>query len=264
MTSRCLLPGFTFTQTALRTYLHCPHQFRLRYIEQVPWPALALDPGVEAAMARGRRFHELACQHFLGLEVAAPAGAADAEVAAWWQAFAAAPPDLSAYPHRYPEAGLSIPMGDFRLAARYDLLAVGESAARIVDWKTGAPLPPLHILADDIQTRVYLLVLAEGDSAYRVGRPLPPESLSLLYWHVAGPCQVLLPYSAARRDEDRTFIQALVEEIVARPREEMRPVDDPAACGRCAYAPLCGRPGGHVPEWEEEVPFAEAETWPME
>jgi len=265
MTSAGLLPGFTFTQTALRTYQTCPYCFRLRYLEAVPWPTLALDPAAEAAMERGRRFHELACQHFLDLEVAAQAEAAGGELAAWWQALATAPPDLSLFPRRYPEAGLSIPLGDFRLAARYDLLAVGDAKALIVDWKTGRHLASAGELADDIQTRVYLYVLSVGGATYHAGRPFPPEALAILYWHPRGPGQVRLPYNAARQAEDRAFLEALIREIASACPESMRPAASMEPCASCAYAPLCGRPAASAPEWaEEETLFSEMETWPAE
>jgi len=244
--------GFTFTQTALRTYLECPYRFRLRYLEGVPWPALPPGPSGEAALERGQRFHELARQHFLGLDVAGQAGAAGAEIARWWAGLLAVPPDLARYPQRYPEAGLSIPLGEFRLAARYDLLAVGDDAAIVVDWKTGRALPPAAVLAEDIQTRVYLYVLAEGGAAYCAGRPFAPGALGIVYWHPEGPRQVHLPYDHDRHRADRALLELLVAEVAGRPAEEMLPTRDAAACGRCAHAPLCGRRVTAEVEWEPE------------
>jgi len=244
--------GFLFTQTALRTYQECPYRFRLRYLERIPWPAFPAAPEVEAALERGRRFHDLARQRFLGLEVGDQAAACGEEVARWWAALEASPPALEGYPHRFPEAGLSIPFGRYRLAARYDLLAVGEGCACIVDWKTGRPLPAEKVLAQDLQTRVYLFVLAEGGAAYHQGRPLPPERLSLLYWHPAGPTSVRLSYGPERQEEDRACLADLVARISACPAEEMLPVPDEAACRGCAYAPLCGRPGARSEDWEED------------
>ena len=253
--------GFTFTQTALRTYRECPYRFRLRYLEGVPWPAFPTEPANEAALERGQRFHELARQHFLGLDLSGQIGVADEEVARWWAALQAVPPDLSPYPRQYPEAGLSIPLGPFRLAARYDLLVVGEEAALVVDWKTGRALPPPAVLAKDLQTRVYLFILAEGGATYHAGRPFAPEALAILYWHPEGPRQSRLPYDAGQHERDRAFLEALVAQIAGRPAEEMLPTDDLATCGPCSYAPLCGRPGGAEVEWEvEEEPFVEKEA----
>ncbi len=256
--------GFLFTQTALRTYQECPYRFRLRYLEQVPWPAFPVSPEAEAAFERGRRFHELARQRFLGLEVGEQAAAGGEEVARWWAALEASPPALERYPHRFPEAGLSIPFGRHRLGARYDLLAVGEHSACIVDWKTGRPLPPEQALAQDLQTRVYLFVLAEGGAVYHAGRPFSPEALAILYWHPQG--QVHLPYSASRREEDRAYLEALIREITSSRPEDMRPAASEKPCISCAYAPLCGRPTASSFEWEEEEEalLAEAETWPTE
>ena len=247
-----LPPGFPFTQTALRAYLECPYRFRLRYLEGVPWSALPPEPGDEAALRRGQQFHELAREHFLGLEVAGQAAAAGDEMAAWWSALRDSPPDLGAYSECYPEAGLSVPVGPYRLAARYDLLAVSPEAALVVDWKTGQDLASRGRLAKDIQTRVYLYVLAEGGAAYHAGRPWAPQSLGLVYWHPRGPQQVRLGYSPARQAADGRYLSALVEEIAAGRPEDMRPTPNEGACGVCAYGPVCGKGAGRLLEWEGE------------
>ncbi len=251
-----LPPGFSFTQTALRTYQECPYRFRLRYLAQIPWTAWLPEPGVEEVLERGRRFHELARQHYLGLDVAEQAAAAEPELAAWWDSLRAAPPDLARYFRLYPEAGLSIPFGDYRLAARYDLLAAGPDEALVVDWKTGQELAPPEFLAQHLQTRVYLYVLAEGGAAYHGGRPWEPSTLAMLYWHPQGPRQARLSYSAAQKVADRAFLTALVSEIAARALDEFLPTAERERCGRCAYAPLCGQ-AGSPEEWEAE----EDEAW---
>ena len=254
--------GFCFTQTALRTYQICPYRFRLRYLDRIPWPAFPPNPTAEAAIERGRRFHELVRQHLLGLDVSDQVEAADESLSSWWASLQAAMPDLSAYGQCYPEAGLSVPLGRYRLAARYDLLAVGDEAALVVDWKTGRGLPPADILAGDVQTRVYLYVLAEGGATYHGGRPFSPETLRFLYWHPQGPQQVWFDYSVAQQEQDRLFIEALVGEIAGRPPEDMPRVRTESACGDCAYASLCGRPGGEAWEWEPEESITEVEGWP--
>lgn len=255
-----LSPGFPFTQTALRAYRACPYRFRLRYLEGVPWSALPGNPAAEATVERGRRFHDLARQHWLGLDVADQAAAWE-EDRSWWVALRDTPPDLTAYPQRFPEAGLSIPLGDYRLAARYDLLAMGEGRALIVDWKTGGDLRP-EVLVGDIQTRVYLYVLAVGGAAYQAGRPLPVEGLELLYWHPRGPQQVRLGYSAAQQAADGADLAAWVREIAARRPGDFLPTADGGDCAACAYMALCGRGAGPtaVEEPEEEA-FSEAEGW---
>jgi hypothetical protein len=252
--------GFPFTQTALRAYRACPYQFRLRYIEGVPWSALPPDPAAEAAAERGRFFHDLARQHYLGLDVAGQAEAEGDPVRSWWAALRDTPPDLAAYPRRFPEAGLSIPLGAYRLAARYDLLAVGEGQALAVDWKTGAALERSGLVGD-IQTRVYLYVLAVGGATYHGGRPLPLERIGLLYWHPQGPQQVHCTYSPAQQSADGAMLAALVDEIAARRPEEFLPTANESACAFCAYAALCGK-GAGTPEWEpEEEPVPETEGW---
>lgn len=254
-----IAPGFLFTQTALRTYRECPYRFRLRYLEGVPWPAAPGDPALERAAELGRRFHELARQHYLGLEVGEQVRFAGEPLASWWQALHERPPELAGCNRCYPEAALSIPVGAFRLSARYDLLAIGEAEACIVDWKTGE-LPPAAALAEELQTRVYLYVLAEGGAAYHGGKPFAPEALRLIYWHPQATVRV--DYHTRMHRENRTLLEEWIAEIVRRSPEDMRPVEDPQICARCGYAPVCGRPGAGVPDWdEEEEAFPE---WPLE
>lgn len=255
-----IAPGFLFTQTALRTYRECPYRFRLRYLEGVPWPATPADPALERTLELGRRFHELARQHYLGLEVSEQVRFAGKPLADWWKALQERPPELSGCERLYPEATLSVPVGAFRLSARYDLLAIGEMKACIVDWKTGE-LPPAAALAEDVQTRVYLCVLAEGGAAYHGGQPLAPEDLRLIYWHPE--TTVAIDYDARRHEENRAFLVEWIAEIARRAPEEMWRVEDDRVCARCGYAPVCGRPGGGVLEWEEEEEEMPPE-WPVE
>ncbi len=247
--------GFAFSQASLQAYLECPYRFRLRYIEQVPWPALP-DPDSAAVREQGRRFHELARQAALGLEMTPVARAAGEPLARWWEALQTCPPDLSAYPQRHPEADLSVPLGAYRLMARYDLLALGPAGALVVDWKTGRSLPVRSVLADAIQTRLYLYVLAEGNGAYRGGRPLPADALGLLYWHPQDS-PVAFDYDRSRQEQDGAFLRGLVDEIAGRPPETMSPTEDAPPCGRCGYAPFCGRPGGLTEEWDPEEEIEE-------
>ncbi|MGC8874778.1 MAG: PD-(D/E)XK nuclease family protein [Chloroflexia bacterium] len=253
-------PGFLFTQTALRTYRECPYRFRLRYLEEIPWPAVPAGQGAEQAVELGRRFHELARQHYLGLDPSDQAHSAGEPLLSWWQALQRRPPDLAHCTRCYPEAALSVPMGTFRLSARYDLLALGEDEARIVDWKTG-DLPTEATLAEDLQTRVYLYVLAEGGAAYHEGRPFLPERLSLIYWHPQA--SVRIDYDTRRHTENWAFLEGLIAEIARCPAETMLPTEDLRACAHCGYASLCGRPGEGVLEWEEEEGEALL-AWPVE
>ncbi|MBN1484289.1 MAG: PD-(D/E)XK nuclease family protein [Chloroflexia bacterium] len=256
MSATTLPAGFRFSQTALRTYLACPYRFRLRYLERVPWPSFPPNPAVEAALELGRRFHELARQHYLGLDVSDMVEAAGPELAEWWACLQTAGPELPVGAHFYPEAGLSIPWGPYRLAARYDLLAVGPQSVLVVDWKTGRGLPP----AGDVQSRVYLYVLSQGGRAYYPDHTYAAEDLALLYWHPQGPRQQRRDYSAAQQAADHAFLQEMIGEIAARPAQEMQRVEDPAACRDCAYTALCGRPAGSWWEWEAEDDYSSGAT----
>ena len=64
---------------------------------------------------------------------------------------------------QYPELTLSVPLGDHRLIAKFDLLAIEPGGrAVIVDWKTGQRRQGQSWLAGRLQTRVYRYVLAQA------------------------------------------------------------------------------------------------------
>jgi hypothetical protein len=121
----------------LQDYADCPRRFQLRYLLQLAWPALAAEPAdeYEAQTRDGETFHRLAQQHTLGIIPWQDQPQLDADpLAEWWRAYLADPPaDLPAI--RLPEITLSAPLGDHRLSAKYDLLALdpgeaGEAALR--------------------------------------------------------------------------------------------------------------------------------------
>ena len=60
---------FSFSQSCLQDYADCPRRFRLRYVDQLTWPAVESEPVAENEhrQQEGQIFHRLVQQHLLGL-----------------------------------------------------------------------------------------------------------------------------------------------------------------------------------------------------
>ena len=70
MTESVALPfRFSFSQSSLQSFLSCAYQFRLRYLDQLVWPAqLTRDQATfERDRQAGIRLHHLIHQYILGI-----------------------------------------------------------------------------------------------------------------------------------------------------------------------------------------------------
>ena len=251
-----MLESFQFTQSSLHDYLDCPRRFQLRYVLDQPWPAVETEPLIERErlVELGRRFHQMAQQHTIGLptdQIAASAG--DPDLARWWRNYLnVPPPNLPAVGAvRRAEVmltatldlGLGTLSGLARLAAKYDLLALelGRRAV-IVDWKTERKRPTRAQLAARTQTRVYRYVLVKAGAALNGGKPIEPEQVALIYWFAEFPAEPeILSYDSAQHAQDAAFLTSLVGEIVARTDPIWPLTSDEARCRYCVYRSLCER-----------------------
>lgn len=207
-------PDFLFSQHSLSDYLDCPRRFYLQYIAKQAWPLLESGYGSMDALQyreylrQGVRLHRWIERYWLGIAAPSPAQlahqpqtASEIELQTWWGRFLST--DFSALPaQRLPELELSAQIGDYRLYARYDLLAVAPDQAVVVDWKTirfERPLPH-HFWRDRLQTRVYLYVLTSAGAPFNNGQPFAPENCKMRYWLANG-----LPTDSASSDEDANY-----------------------------------------------------------
>ncbi|MEN6478599.1 MAG: PD-(D/E)XK nuclease family protein [Anaerolineales bacterium] len=243
-------PGYLFSQHSLRTYQRCPRRFRLKYIDRQAWPA----PEAEDADAyrqhleAGLVFHQWIARALLGIPTVGHDTTLHPDLAAWWEAWQQA--DLSALPvgRREVELPLVVPLGAYRLYARFDLLALGATGeAVIVDWKTLAHEPDSAALRRSLQTRVYQYALVAAGHVITGGAPLDPEQVQMRYWFANTGSWVVLPYSRAAHQQNGRELLALAERIAAATREDLVRTDDAWQCATCGYRTLC----------EREVPSAE-------
>jgi CRISPR/Cas system-associated exonuclease Cas4 (RecB family) len=253
--------GFAFSQASLQDYADCPRRFQLRYVHGVRWPT-ARDASIvewELGVQRGIDLHRLAHQHTVGIPAAVLAETSEAEnVRGWWQAYLASPPRDLPVEVRRSEVRLTMPLGAYRLAARYDLLAIepGKRAV-IVDWKTTEKRSRRDWLESRMQTLIYRYVLVKAGMAMNGGEPVAPDQVELVYWFAAFPRQVeRFPYDDDQHRRAGEHIRTTVAEIVATDLAEWPLTSEQYRCTYCGYRTLCDRremAGGGEGEVEAEA-----------
>ncbi|MFO7918547.1 MAG: PD-(D/E)XK nuclease family protein [Anaerolineae bacterium] len=239
-------PGHLFSQHSLNTYRRCPRRFLLKYVEERPWPTPEEeDPrAYQQHLLRGRTFHEWLERHHLGLDMEPVVVACqDTQLQRWWAA--AKDFDRESLPHDVREAELPIvvPLGEYRLYARYDYVAldVGGEAV-IVDWKTLEFRPSREVLRRRIQTRVYLYTLVAAGQVLTGGTSIDPERAEMVYWFANYPEQTArISYSRADFARDEAELCRLVNEIADQPPEAFGRTEERRLCAHCNYRTLCDR-----------------------
>jgi hypothetical protein len=267
-------PNFQFSQHSLSDFADCPRRFYLRYIAKQAWPLVETGPtGLDVLdyqnyLRQGAILHRWIERYWLGISTSAPA-TQNSELAVWWSRFLAA--DFSGLPEqRLPELELVAPLGEHRLYARFDLLAIDPSStervgagrgsrAVIVDWKTlrGENAPSYPFLKNRLQTRVYLYVLATAGAPFNDGAPFEPEHCAMRYWLANFPERPWLEigYSRAEYEQDRVRLLALAQDAARREGEaQYEKTDDERHCTYCNYRTLCHRRGlPDAPAPDEDV-----------
>jgi hypothetical protein len=237
---------FTFSQSSLQDYADCARRFQLRYIDQLSWPAIETEPLLQSEQHQqeGKLFHRLIQQYFLGLpadKLAEHANTTNLE--RWWKNFISWSKNLSAHPDSdmvRPESTLSMPVGNHRLLAKYDLLIMADNHARIYDWKTNAKRPREEWLAARWQTRVYRSLLVQAGSHLNAGQPLIPEQIEMVYWFAEFPAEpAIFKYDAKQYKRDWSAIQNVLTEIGSA--TEFPLVEDEKTCRFCTYRSYCNR-----------------------
>jgi len=236
---------FHFTASSLQDYADCPRRFQLRYELRLAWPSVEAEPvrEFELRLRQGTAFHRLVQQHFSGIPLQRLERlAAGDNLRRWWRNYLeSGPVDLP--PMRYSEIDLSAPLGAYRLAATYDLLAFEEGErALIVDWKTSQRRPRRERLAERLQTRVYPYLLVLAGHSLNGDAPLAPGQVEMLYWFADFPAQPeRFSYDAAQYAVDATYLSAIVAEIEGLGDGDFPLTSDERRCRFCVYRSLCER-----------------------
>jgi CRISPR/Cas system-associated exonuclease Cas4 (RecB family) len=248
---------FTFSQSSLQDYADCPRRFQLRYIEQLAWPAVETEPAIENErhQQEGVLFHRLVQQHLIGLPAEKLARLANTpDLRRWWgnwQDFRS----LADLGSLYPELTLSAPLGEHRLLAKYDLVAVQpDKKVLIFDWKTYRKRPRDEWMATRLQTRVYRALLIQAGAHLNKQTPFQPEKIEMIYWYADFPAEpARFPYTASYYKRDWDALTSLATEIAAR--RDFPLTANEEKCAYCPYRSYCNRgtQAGYMDDIETEL-----------
>jgi hypothetical protein len=263
---------FAFSQSSFQAYADCPRRFWLAYVEQLPWPAIEASPvqEYEARMQQGGLFHRLVERAEIGIDPNQVAAGLTRPLAEWFDLYQRyRPTDLPAQIEI--EKVLSIPFASapdakplFRLAAKYDLIAIeSQRRAIILDWKTSRRRSDEAGLRRRMQSIVYPYVLVEASKVLPWG-PIQPHQVEMRYWFTAAPSRpVALPYSAQQHAANENLLRRLVAELLAGAGEADFPkIEDTDAnrkrfCNYCIYRSRCnrGETAGDLDELDDPETF---------
>jgi hypothetical protein len=254
MDSPSLPSGFSFSQSCLQDYVDCPRRFQLRYIDQLHWPAVETEPVLEneRLQQEGQFFHRMVQQHLIGLPDEKLARLANtADLSRWWKNYLDHQFGFAGFELR-TELTLTVPVGSYRLLAKYDLVAVkhGEKAF-IYDWKTYHKRPRDERMAARLQTRVYRAMLIQAGASLNCGNTFPPEQIEMVYWYSDFPSEpALFPYNTTLYSRDWDALTGLIKEIGNHRHFPL--TDEDKKCAYCPYRSYCNRgsKAGTIPEGE--------------
>jgi CRISPR/Cas system-associated exonuclease Cas4 (RecB family) len=249
---------FSFSQGSLQAYVDCPRLFQLRYLERLLWPAPEIEPALENEryLTLGTMFHQMVQQFQLGVPAERLAAIAqqDTLLTKWWQNYTVHRPILDGYKQTC-EHSLSTPIGDHRLTAKYDFIAV-NSKTLIYDWKTSRKQAKREWMETKLQTRVYPYLLVRAGAHLNAGSPIDAGQIEMVYWFSSYPtAPMVFPYSQDRYQADDQYLHSLIAEIQAMETAVFPLTDNFKRCRFCVYRSLCdrGEGAGTLDELEDDL-----------
>jgi CRISPR/Cas system-associated exonuclease Cas4 (RecB family) len=249
----------TLSQSSLQDYVDCPRRFQLRYLERLSYPAVESEPALENEkhQQEGEYFHRLLQQSLIGIpneQVGKFANTANLQ--RWWENFLGSKDlvQLINNARLYTETTLSAPLGNFRLVAKYDLIAVNDGKATIYDWKTYRKRPRNEWLSARLQTRVYRALLVHAGAHLNGKQPFEPEQIEMVYWFADFPEEpARLAYTSAQYKRDWDTLLKLAEEVKNASSYPL--TEDRQKCVFCPYRSYCerGAQAGNMDQAEAEM-----------
>jgi hypothetical protein len=252
--------NFVFSQSNLHTYLNCRYKFYLRYIQKLAWPAQTTidDLRFEEDRNAGIRFHQLLHQYFIGfnpeLLIRMAENDPDSRVLVWFQTFLASP-YAQLQGKLESEKTITTCVDDKNFIVKYDLLQFESGQYTIYDWKSSNKVPNRERLIDDIQTRLYPVVLSE---AYQTDLPI-----RLIIWEIIAPdAPFVFSFSSQELKRNAQYFKSLCDEIVSLEKTDLFKTANTRQCKICEYRSHCNR--GIAPatyEYLEESAFTDLEDY---
>lgn len=255
--------GFLFSQGNLQDFQDCQRRFQLHYLLQVAWPAIEAEPAIENEnhLQMGAVFHYLIRQHQSGVPVDLLTKSivhyhdmGKNDLLQWWENYLTAislqdyfgalfQPKAPIKLETFTEISFSVPLGGFRIIAKYDLLIVESSgSAIIIDWKSNRKRPPRRWLQERMQSRVYPYVLMKASSDFSHENLIVPEQVRMIYWFANFPSDTeQLYYSREQYNQDEAFFLNLVDIINHKSENDFPLTHNEGYCKYCIYRSLCNR-----------------------
>lgn len=251
----------TLSQSSLQDYVDCARRFQLRYLDRLSYPAVEAEPALENEkhQQEGEYFHRLVQQHLIGIPLEQITKLANTpNLQKWWENFQSfSQKSLTGLTSQLSETTLSAPLGNYRLLAKYDLIAIENGKAIIYDWKTYRKRPRNEWLAARLQTRVYRALLVNAGAHLNNGQPFEPEQIEMIYWFADFPDEpARFEYTTAQYKRDWDTLTKLAEEITLAPSYPL--TDDRQKCAYCSYRSYCER-GIRAGEMDQAETEMEAE-----
>jgi hypothetical protein len=244
--------GFLFSQSNLQDYVDCQRRFQLRYLLHQAWPAVEAEPYLEneRRMDQGARFHKIVRQFLIGLPEAQIKQSIthDEIMNSWWNNFTNAYMEGNLDLLRdkgnqhFEEITLTVPVGEFRLIAKYDLLIIQPDGRVVIfDWKTSQNHPKRKWLAERMQTHVYPFVLV-GAAKSLLKVKIDPERIEMVYWFANQPDQQeRFVYDDKGYQEDGRLFSNLITTISQKTELVFPLTPNIKRCLYCTYRSLCNR-----------------------
>jgi len=234
---------FSFSAKKLQDYLDCERRYELKYILNQSWPAVACEPilEIESNIKKGNEFHFLIHQYFSGI----PSGILldtihDNSMKKWFANFLLFQESLKAVTC-FSEFSLSAQIRENKLTAIYDLIFLNEDQdVWIIDWKTSHAKPKKSALTSKIQSILYPFILNEVLDEIFPKMNISPEKISMRYWYPSSPNEdVIFPYGQSVHQENRVFLENVINEIQGKETGEYKLTKDEKKCRFCPYRSLC-------------------------
>jgi len=243
--------------------MDCARRFQLRYVDRLSYPAIESEPTLENEKHQqaGEYFHRLVQQYLVGIPAEQITKLANTpNLQRWWENFRAAPElqRLQDIDRLYAEATLSAPLGQFRLLAKYDLIAIENNKVTIYDWKTYRKRPRNEWLSTRMQTRVYRALLVHAGAHLNNNQPFEPEQIEMVYWFSDFPNEpARFEYTSAQYKRDWDTLIKLSDEIKSAALFPL--TDDQTKCLFCSYRSYCER-GVRAGDVDQVDPSGEMEA----
>lgn len=230
---------FYFSQYALNEFRHCPLKFKYRYIDGLYWDN-DKDDEFKMSIEKGKNFHLMAQRYFLGVPDSNAYMEEYAELNEWIDDLKQFVPidDRVRY---FPEYELRV-RDEKRIRAKYDLVVIDEmDNITIYDWKTEHHELSSKWARAQLQTKVYLYVMAKAGGLL-TGSEVVPEQITMVYWQpVYAKYPIRLQYSKEQFEDDYICLKRLIDEIEQFDYELYDMTGRGKKCERCEYCYFCNQ-----------------------